>query len=124
FKHDVYPGTDIPRDYRSTVLLSDPSENVKDREIDIYMNHPLRYRGETLYQSGVLPGDSGTILQVVRNPGWLLPYFSCLLVALGMIVHFGMTLNTFLERAGVNDGLVKERARRIRSVFGFFWRSG
>ena len=33
------------------------------------MNNPLRYNGETFYQSSYLPGDGGTILQVVRNPG-------------------------------------------------------
>ena len=41
------------------------------------MNHPLRYQGETFYQSGVLGLGKGTILQVVRNPGWLIPYISC-----------------------------------------------
>ena len=29
-----------------------------------------------------------TILQVVRNPGWLTPYLACVLVALGLIVQF------------------------------------
>ena len=48
------------------------------------MNHPLLYAGETFYQQSFLPGDTGTILQVVRNPGWLLPYISCVMVALGM----------------------------------------
>ena len=39
-----------------------------------------------------------TILQVVRNPGWLLPYFSCGLVTLGMMIHFGINLVGFLRR--------------------------
>ena len=43
-------------------------------------------------------GDKGTILQVVRNPGWLLPYVSCIFVAVGMLVHFGIHLIGFLSR--------------------------
>jgi hypothetical protein len=62
------------------------------------MNHPLRHAGETFYQSGFLPKDQGTILQVVRNPGWLMPYISCILVASGMLVHFGLHLIGFLRR--------------------------
>ena len=49
-------------------------------------------------QQGFLPGDKGTILQVVRNPGWLMPYVSCTLVTLGMLLHFGLQLVTFLVR--------------------------
>ena len=65
------------------------------------MNHPLRHAGETFYQSGFLPNDQGTILQVVRNPGWLLPYISCILVAGGMLIHFGIHLTGFLRRRSV-----------------------
>jgi hypothetical protein len=35
---------------------------------------------------------------VVQNPGWLLPYLSCGIVSLGMFVHFGIGLTTFLRR--------------------------
>jgi hypothetical protein len=97
FRHTVYPGTDKPKDYSSLVRLSDPEEG-EDRETRVYMNNPLRYNGETFYQIGFLPGDRGTVLQVVRNPGWLMPYFSCALVALGMLVHFGIHLYQFLSR--------------------------
>jgi hypothetical protein len=62
------------------------------------MNHPLRHAGETFYQTNFIGNDQGTILQVVKNPGWLMPYVSCILVALGMIVHFGLHLVGFLSR--------------------------
>jgi len=29
-----------------------------------------------------------TILQVVRNPGWLTPYLGCIVVSLGLIIQF------------------------------------
>jgi hypothetical protein len=97
FRHDRYMGTDIPKNYSSQVRLVDPSRG-EDRETLIYMNHPLRYAGETFYQANFLSGDQGTVLQVVRNPGCLLPYIACTLVALGLLIHFGMHLIGFLQR--------------------------
>jgi hypothetical protein len=87
FQHDVYPGTDIPKNFSSRVLLERPQTGEK-REVLIYMNNPLRYSGETYYQSGFDPDNRGTILQVVHNPSWLTPYFSCVLVGLGLVVQF------------------------------------
>jgi hypothetical protein len=100
FHHDKYLGTETPRNYSSRVRVVDPSRD-EDREVVISMNEPLRYAGETFYQSGVLPDDRGTILQVVNNPGWLMPYISCVMVSLGMILHFGLHLVSFLRRRGV-----------------------
>lgn len=98
FRFDRYLGTDIPKNYSSRLLLDDP-ETGQHREVVIRMNEPLRYRGEAFYQSGYTPDERGTILQVVRNPGWLLPYISCVLVALGMVFHFGLYLINFLNRS-------------------------
>jgi len=96
FRHDKFVGTEVARNYSSDVRLVDPENNV-DRPVKIYMNHPLRYRGETFYQSGFF-GETRTILQVVRNPGWLMPYIACSLVSLGLFVHFGVMLKTFVGR--------------------------
>ena len=97
FTHSVYPGTEIPKDFSSRVRLLDKA-NGEDREVRIRMNEPLRYHGETFYQASFLPGDRGTVLQVVRNPGWLLPYIACALVAVGMAFHFGLSLVGFLRK--------------------------
>src|SRR5690606_16167557 len=99
FRHDRFVGTQTPRNFSSRIRLVDPTQN-EDREVLIYMNNPLRYGGETVYQSAYKEGDVGTILQVVRNPGWLLPYIACALVAVGMLIHFGMHLVRFVRRAG------------------------
>src|SRR5262249_25650663 len=96
FRHDRYIGTDKPKNFSSLIRLVDPTRN-EDREVLIYMNEPLRYEGETFYQASFLKGDTGTVLQVVRNPGWLMPYVSCILVAVGMLVHFGLHLVGFLR---------------------------
>ena len=94
FQHDVYPGTEIPKNFSSRILLQHPQTGEK-REVLIYMNNPLRYSGETYYQSGFDPDNKGTILQVVHNPSWLTPYLSCLLVGVGLLVQFATHLFGF-----------------------------
>ena len=97
FTHDVYPGTNTPLNFQSDVRLEDPSLGI-DRVSVIKMNEPMRHAGETFYQHQSLAGDSGSVLQVVRNPGWTLPYLSCAVVSLGMLVHFGATLMRYMRR--------------------------
>jgi hypothetical protein len=98
FSHDIYRGTDIPKNFSSRVHLQ-RAETGEDREVLIYMNNPLRYAGETFYQSGFDDVDpSVTILQVVHNPSWLTPYFSCILVALGLCVQFAIHLYGFINK--------------------------
>jgi hypothetical protein len=95
FRHDVYPGTDIPKNFSSLVQLKDPRAG-DDREVLIYMNSPLRHGGLTFYQASFGKNDTLSVLQVVRNPAWTLPYVSCLLVALGLLWHFGLMLKKSL----------------------------
>ena len=95
FSHDVYPGTDVARNYSSRIRLVDPSRN-EDREVVIRMNDPLRYAGETFYQASFRNDDKTTVLQVVRNPAWLMPYIACIIGGLGMLIHFGMHLIGFV----------------------------
>jgi hypothetical protein len=97
FHHDDYPGSDIPRNFSSRVRVQNP-QTKEDREVLIYMNNPLRYSGLTFYQASYDPDDGGSILQVVHNPGWLTPYFSCLLVGAGLIIQFAQHLVPFLKR--------------------------
>jgi ABC-type transport system involved in cytochrome c biogenesis permease subunit len=95
-----YSGSDTPRDYRSFVRIVDPVSG-EDRNEQIWMNNPLRYRGETYYQSNytALPGGrESTGLQIVQNSGWLVPYVACSITALGLCVHFAGTLGTFVRR--------------------------
>jgi hypothetical protein len=91
FRHDVYAGTDIPKNFASLVRLEDPGRH-EDREVLIYMNHPLRHGGLTFYQASFGMNDKLSVFQVVRNPGWRLPYAACALVALGLAVHFLLLL--------------------------------
>ncbi|HJU82692.1 MAG TPA: cytochrome c biogenesis protein ResB [Holophagaceae bacterium] len=97
FSHDVYAGTDIPKNFSSLVHLSNTALG-ETRDVLIYMNQPLRYDGKAFYQASFGKGDMLSILQVVENPGWLLPYISCALVALGLVTHFLVMLFKFLGR--------------------------
>ena len=107
--HEVYPGTissanpqGIPKNFQSRVRIENP-QNRESREVDIYMNNPLRYAGLTFYQyqmgSDELDRNRGTsVLQVVRNPGWLTPYLACILVGGGLIIQFLMHLAGFIKK--------------------------
>lgn len=97
FKHDIYLGTDVPKNYSSLVHLED-SRFKESRDVLIYMNNPLRYDGKTFYQASFGKNDTLSVLQVVENPVWLTPYISSLLVVLGLLLQFGMHLRSFLKK--------------------------
>jgi hypothetical protein len=87
FQADFYPGSDVPKSFASTVLLGDGDTS---REAVISMNRPLRYRGYTFYQSayGMDPqGERYSVLEVVKNPGRVLPYLSSFVILAGLAVH-------------------------------------
>ncbi len=98
FSHDKYPGTEIPFNFSSEVMVHHMEDSTKNQKALIYMNHPLRYEGLTFYQASFANQDRTSIFQVVRNPGWLLPYVSVLLMGLGMCVQFGMHFVKFLGK--------------------------
>jgi hypothetical protein len=103
--HTVYPGTDIPKDFRSRVQLQNPKTG-ENREVEISMNHPLRYAGLTFYQYQMTAGDlveragetPSSVLQVVRNPGWLTPYIGCAMVGAGLVTQFMFHLVGFISK--------------------------
>jgi ResB-like family len=103
--HSIYTGTDIPKDFRSRVQLKN-SRTGENREVEISMNHPLRYAGLTFYQYQMDAGEAArqggrapsSALQVVRNPAWLTPYLGCALVATGLVTQFLFHLVGFISK--------------------------
>ncbi|MEM9444816.1 MAG: cytochrome c biogenesis protein ResB [Verrucomicrobiota bacterium] len=91
FSHDLYAGSDIPKNFSSKVYLEDEINGV-EMDTLIYMNHPLRYQGETFYQASFANEDKTSILLVVKNPGAAMPYVACTMMALGMFIQFGLSL--------------------------------
>jgi len=108
--NDYYPGTEIPKNFKSRIRILDSTTN-EAREVDIYMNHPLRYAGSTFYQyqMGADEMDRSenaaktSTLQVVHNPGWLTPYAGCYIVAIGMYMQFRQHLTRFLAKRLGNE---------------------
>jgi len=101
-KHEVYQGTEIPKNFQSRILIQNPATG-ENRETDIYMNNPLRYAGLTFYQYQMGTDQRNTsiktsTLQVVQNPSWLAPYAGCLVVALGMMWQFLWHLSGFIAK--------------------------
>jgi len=103
--HTVYPGTDIPKDFRSRVRI-DNALTGERREVEISMNHPLRYGGYTYYQYQMNAGATAqrigetpnSVLSVVRNPGWLTPYIGCAMVGVGLLIQFLQHLTGFVSQ--------------------------
>ena len=106
--HEVYPGTvtaanpqGIPKNFQSRVRIENPQKN-ESREVDIYMNNPLRYSGLTFFQYQMgrdeMVNAGTSTLQVVRNPSWITPYLGCIVVGVGMIVQFMYHLIHFITR--------------------------
>ncbi len=102
FRFDRFTGTQKARNYSSDVKVFDESGKEIIPHQHIAMNEPLRYNGETFYQSSFDPRtEKTTILQVVQNPAWMLPYAACVVVSLGLVIHFLVGLIKFLKRTSV-----------------------
>ena len=101
--HEVYPGTDVPKNFQSRVRIDNPATG-ENREVDIYMNNPLRYGGLTFFQHQMdassmnLDNKPVTVFQVVKNPTWLTPYIGTIVVGLGLLVQFSIHLVGFLRK--------------------------
>ena len=97
---EMYKGTTTPKDYSSQLQLVDIDRNIR-QDVRIWMNNPLRFAGQTFYQSGYFKdprtGEETTTLQVVTNTGWMIPYVSCMIVGVGMLAHFSVILLRFLR---------------------------
>ena len=121
-RKDDYIGTRIPKNYSSDVRLVSKEYNF-DSELHISMNNPVRFAGETLYQSGYhrdpRTGEEATTLTVVTNVGWMIPYVACGIVMVGMLTHFVNILFRFLEKLGTTQQRVG--ISRIASPFSFKW---
>ena len=118
FRHDLYPGTQVPKNFSSEVTLLEPGGT--QRPALIRMNEPLRYGGETWFQMNwIRPGpaggdDRGTVLQVVSNPGWTVPYIAVTVGGLGLLIHFVLRLWSYLKRDRTERGRARSEAGRGR----------
>jgi cytochrome c biogenesis protein ResB len=88
FEHKYYPGSRVPRDFRSRVLVH-LGEDV-ERSVDISMNNPMRLNGWTFFQHKFDASDDTEMSEfaVTRNFGRLVPYWATGITSLGLAMHF------------------------------------
>lgn len=95
FQKTDYPGTTKPVDYRSWVTKV---EDGVEQQTEISMNEPLRHQGYIFFQSAfdqpdrASNGEMYSIFAVVRNPSDQWPLYSCIIIAAGLLLHFGRKL--------------------------------
>jgi len=80
-----HAGTSMARAFSSKVKITqgDSSEDIK-----IYMNHPLRRDGFTIYQASFdQRGIETSVFQVVHNKGQILPYIAIIVITIGLLLH-------------------------------------
>lgn len=99
--HEDYPGTNTPKYFGSEVTI-EHSRTGEETDQNIFMNNPLRYSGETFYQSQMSAPDQlgrrTTTLQVVTNFGWMIPYVCCMFTVVGLAGQFGQSLTANLNK--------------------------
>ncbi len=89
FSINCHPGTMSPADFASRLHVKGPGI---DREVVISLNRPFRYRDYTLYQSSYREDEDVPVseLAVVKNPLRPLPPLAAIIIAAGLILHFGI----------------------------------
>ncbi|MCC6672952.1 MAG: cytochrome c biogenesis protein ResB [Planctomycetes bacterium] len=100
FSKENHPGITMARAFSSKVVKI---EGENETGVLISMNEPLRHKGYTLFQSSWFPQDEAyrgpvaSVFSVVRNPADQWPLYSCLIIAVGLVFHFGRKLLRFLR---------------------------
>lgn len=101
-----YPGTSTPKYYGSEILLDDFRTEMKTEQ-RIFMNNPLRYSDETFYQAGMdktRDGREYSVIQIVTNVGWMIPYVCCMFSVVGLVAQFSDSLLAFLVKQRKQSG--------------------
>jgi hypothetical protein len=100
FVKEDHPGINMPKAFSSDVTVL---EHGSTRPVKIEMNEPLRSQGLVLYQSSwgpsnARPGDRlFSTLAVVRNPADQYPLYACIVIAIGLVLHFSRKLFLFIR---------------------------
>ncbi|NBX03940.1 MAG: hypothetical protein EBR02_07795 [Alphaproteobacteria bacterium] len=99
-KKEVHPGTEMARSFRSKVMINDGKLN---QQAVITMNHPLRYKGYTVYQAS-FNGDAQTeetksvSFAIVQNSGRVFPYVASATLCIGLLIHLFFRLPPLMTR--------------------------
>jgi cytochrome c-type biogenesis protein CcsB len=86
FQMERYPGSESPSSFASELILTDGERNVS-RNVRVFMNNTLNYRGYKFFQSSYDQDERGTVLSVNADMlGTTVTYIGYFLMTLGMIL--------------------------------------
>ncbi|MBW2534387.1 MAG: cytochrome c biogenesis protein ResB, partial [Deltaproteobacteria bacterium] len=100
FTKEDHPGVNMPKAFMSDVTVI---EDGSIRPVRIEMNQPLRDGGLVLYQAYWGPSNAApgtplfSTLSVVQNPADQWPLYSCIVIALGLVLHFSRKLGRYVR---------------------------
>jgi hypothetical protein len=100
FIKEEHPGTMMPKWFSSDVTVV---EEGSPRSLRISMNEPLRNNGLVMYQASWGPANAApgtplfSTLAVVRNPSDQYPLYACILIAIGLLLHFMRRLSGYIR---------------------------
>ncbi|MFT7463362.1 MAG: hypothetical protein ACI9EF_001706 [Pseudohongiellaceae bacterium] len=100
FTKDDHPGMGMARSFSSDVTVT---ENGASRQLTISMNEPLRAQGLVVYQSGFGQDPNGNTysdMEVVRNAADQYPLYACIIIAIGLVLHFSKRLTRYVRAEG------------------------
>lgn len=96
FQLERYPGSQSPSSYASEVVLNDPGANLK-KEVRIFMNNTLTYKGYKFFQSSYDQDEKGTVLSVNHDVwGTWVTYVGYILLVIGIILSM-MNKNSYFQ---------------------------
>ena len=87
-QRELHPNSQIAKSYSSKVFFKDKS---LAREATISMNKPIRSGSYTIYQAQYGINNDGqefSVLAVVKNLNYQLPYWATFLINFGLFLHF------------------------------------
>ncbi|MEM6910717.1 MAG: cytochrome c biogenesis protein ResB [Verrucomicrobiota bacterium] len=99
FSYSYHPGTKKPRDFTSIVYREEAGEIARAK---IRMNEPMRHDGFTFFQAQFQDFGNGnvrSIFEVSRNPADQWPLYACIVISLGLLIHFVVKLLEFVGRS-------------------------
>ena len=95
FTKQDHPGMEMAKAFSSDVRVT---KDGSTRPLRISMNQPLREAGFVLYQSSWAAADEArgvpqrSILAVVNNPADQFPLYACIVIAIGLALHYSRKL--------------------------------
>lgn len=100
-ERELHPNSMIASSYSSKIKLNDSKV---EREAVISMNKPIRSGTYTVYQAryGIdLDGNEFSVLAVVKNLNYQLPYWATFLINFGLILHFIIAFFNYKKKAQI-----------------------